>query len=316
MQRWYITFHGGEGRDEWNNIHAYDLNGAPFGKMLDVHTLPKGLELRELRGMEFGPDGNLYVANAYQGASQVLRFTGKVGKNKQHRFLDVFVQKGKANPGLDHPFAVTFGPDGHLFVPSQDTNLIGRYAGPAGTTTPPGSPMPIPPALDQTGANDLPPGTFVPSKLHAHHGLKAVRDTRFAGDGTLFVADRDDNSVKTFHGTSGAPIREFRHPELTSPIHVLIVDDSHVLVGSRDANAIFRIDTRDGGIRTLVASNAGGLKGPAGMAIGPDGQLYVCSRESREILRYDLKTGTPDVKPFIAKLKDLPEFISLVDTAA
>ena len=52
MQRWYITFHGGEGSQEWNNIHLFALDGTPVGKALDTHTLPDDLDLRELRGLD------------------------------------------------------------------------------------------------------------------------------------------------------------------------------------------------------------------------------------------------------------------------
>ena len=59
--RWYLSFHGGEGTHERNNIHAYDLAGNHLGKALAHEGLPDGLELRELRGFAFGPDGDLYV---------------------------------------------------------------------------------------------------------------------------------------------------------------------------------------------------------------------------------------------------------------
>lgn len=87
-------------------------------------------------------------------------------------------------------------------------------------------------------------------------------------------------------------------------------------MGSRDANAIFRIDPASGDVRPLVAPGAGGLRGPAGMAFGPDGKLYVCSREARQILRFDAATGMPDARPFITDLPDFPEFIALVDPIA
>ena len=45
---------------------------------------------------------------------------------------------------------------------------------------------------------------------------------------------------------------------------------------------------------------------------GPDGRLYVSSRETRQILRFDASTGKPDATPFIDDLEDFPEFIALV----
>ncbi|PYK19617.1 MAG: hypothetical protein DME55_04345, partial [Verrucomicrobia bacterium] len=59
-------------------------------------------------------------------------------------------------------------------------------------------------------------------------------------------------------------------------------------------------------------SKSGGLNGPAGMAFGDDGFLYVASRNTKEILRYDSEDGRPSSKPFIGSLADNPEFLLLV----
>jgi streptogramin lyase len=85
------------------------------------------------------------------------------------------------------------------------------------------------------------------------------------------------------------------------------------LVGSRQQDAILAIDVDSGEVATLVQPRAGGLDAPAGMAFGPDGTLYVASRESKQILRFDPETGKPDSAPFIDALEDFPEFIALVE---
>ena len=329
MQRWYVTFHGGDSpnRDPgdkgdsgearlraWNNIHVFALDGTPLGKALDTHTLPDGLDLRELRGFVFGPDGDLYVANAYKDASQVLRFAGKLGADGKHAFREVYVEQHKANPGLAHPFDVAFGPDSHLYVPSQDTNIVGRYYGPDATEGNPGTPMPHPEVLQDVDAKHLLPGTFVPSQKHAPRGLRAVRGAIFGPDGDLYVADRDADSIKRYEGGSGKFQQEYRHQDLTTPVHLTFrTDDGALLAGSRDGNAVFTVDPETGTIKTLIESGAGGLQAPAGMAFGPDGMLYVSSRETRQILRFDASTGKPDATPFIDDLEDFPEFITLVE---
>jgi hypothetical protein len=48
------------------------------------------------------------------------------------------------------------------------------------------------------------------------------------------------------------------------------------------------------------------------MAFGDDGLLYVASRNSKEILRYDGLDGRPRGNPFIKDLADNPEFLMLV----
>jgi len=324
VQRWYVTFHGGESpkrdsgdkgdaREAWNNIHVFALDGTPLGKALDTHSLPENLDLRELRGFAFGPDGDLYVANAYKGASQVLRFAGTPGADGKHPFREVYAERHEANPGLDHPFDVAFGPDSHLYVPSQDTNIVGRYYGPHATEGKPGTPMPPPAALQDAGTKHLLPGTFVPAHEHADRGLHAVRGTIFGPHGDLYVADRDADSIKRYDGSSGQFKREYQHRHLTTPVHLAFrADDGALLAGSRDGAAVFIIDPETGEVTTLIESEAGGLRAPAGMAFGPDGDLYVCSRETRQILRFDANTGKPDATPFIDDLEDFPEFIALV----
>src|SRR6476646_6307972 len=76
-QEWYISFHGGEEKSSLNNIHVYDTEGRKLRKALNKKSLDAGVELRELRGLVFGPDKNLYVVNAYCEYSEILKFKGE-----------------------------------------------------------------------------------------------------------------------------------------------------------------------------------------------------------------------------------------------
>ncbi|MGH2614724.1 MAG: hypothetical protein ACRDJC_05765, partial [Thermomicrobiales bacterium] len=219
----------------------------------------------------------------------------------------------RANPGLAHPFDVAFGPDRHLYVPSQNTNVVGRYFGPQATDGNPGAPMPHPAALQDADTKEILPGTFVPSHKHAPRGVRTVRRAIFGPDGDLYVADRDSDTVKRYDGVTGHFQREYRGDDFSTPVHLIFrIADGALLVGSRDRHAIFAIDTLSGELTALVAPGAGELRAPAGMAFGPDGKLYVSSRETKQILRFDAESGNPDPEPFIDGLEDFPEFIALV----
>jgi DNA-binding beta-propeller fold protein YncE len=313
-KEWYVSFHGGEEKASFNNIHVYSTDGQELRKALNKKSLPEGITLRELRGFVFGPDQNLYVVNAYFEYSEVLKFKGALNKNGQHDFVGVFVKRhAKMNPGIDHPFNVAFDSEGDLYVSSQNTSLIARYHGPASKTGQPGTPMPLPEGLDLDV--DLPPGTFIPSAKLAANGVLEVREVIFAPNNDLYVADRAADCVRIYEARTGRHLRNLisRSDQLDKPIHLLLSPDGrYLLIGSGGNDSILRHDIQQNSTSVFVAPKAGGLNGPAGIAFGDDGFLYVASRNSKDILRYGSFDGRPRGKPFIKDLADNPEFLMLV----
>ena len=313
-KEWYISFHGGEEEVSLNNIHVYSTDGKKLRKALNKKSLPAGVTLRELRGFVFGPDQNLYVVNAYFQYSEVLKFKGVPNQDGQHDFAGVFVKRHPdMNPGIDHPFNAAFDSEGDLYVSSQNTSLIARYHGPASKTGQPGTPMPFPQGVDFD--MDVPSGTFVPSAQLASTGLHEVRGVIFAPNNDLYVADRAADCVRIYEARTGRYLRNLvsRSDQLDRPIHLLFSPDGRYLfIGSGGNDSILRHDFRRNSTSVLVASKSGGLDGPAGMAFGDDGFLYVASRNSKDILRYGPNDGRPRGKPFIENLADNPEFLMLV----
>jgi DNA-binding beta-propeller fold protein YncE len=314
-KEWYISFHGGDEKISLNNIHVYSTDGKKLRKALNKKSIPSGIKLRELRGFVFGPDKNLYVVNAYFEYSEVLKFKGALNKDGQHDFAGVFVKRhADLNPGIDHPFNVAFDSNGDLYVSSQNTNLVARYHGPTSKTGRPGIPMPFPESLNLE--MDLPPGTFVPSAKLASNGLLDVRKVIFTPNNDfLYVADRAADCVRIYEARTGRYLRNLvsRSDGLDKPIHLLHSPDGRcLLIGSGGNDSILRHDLHENATSVFVESKAGGLNGPAGMAFGDDAFLYVASRNSKEILRYDAKDGRPSGSPFIKDLADNPEFLMLV----
>ena len=97
------------------------MSPQPQHKACCVTTVPQaafqgiaanGNDIQRACGVEFGPDGNLYVLDADNavdtGFDRILRFDPATGA-----LLDVFVTSGS----LENACAFTFGPDGHIYVP-------------------------------------------------------------------------------------------------------------------------------------------------------------------------------------------------------
>jgi hypothetical protein len=313
-KEWYVSFHGGEEKVSLNNIHVYSTDGIELRKALNKASVPDGITLRELRGFAFGPDRNLYVVNAYFEYSQVLKFKGSRNEQAQHDFASVFVKRHKdVNPAIDHPFNIVFDSEGNLYVSSQNTSLVARYHGPASKKGEPGTPMALPEDLNLE--KQPPPGTFVPSAKFASHGLVEVREAILAPNKDLYVADRAADCVRIYQAGTGRLLGNLvsRSDQVDKPIHLLLSPEGRYLfIGSAGNDSILRHDVQRSTTSVFVPSKSGGLNGPAGMAFGGDGFLYVASRNTKEILRYDGQSGQPLNKPFIKNLADNPEFLMLV----
>jgi hypothetical protein len=87
-------------------------------------------------------------------------------------------------------------------------------------------------------------------------GLDGPRGLIFGRDGSLYVNSFNTNSVMRYDGTTGAP-----------------------LPAPGQTGAFF------------VPNGSGGLQGSAGLILGPDGNLYVSSRQNDSVRRYSGTTG-------------------------
>ncbi len=94
-----------------DSIRRYDDSGLYLGDF--VPATSGGLDLPD--GMDFGADGNLYVASS--NSNQVLRYDGKSGA-----FIDAFI-----NSGLNGPGNLQFGPDGLLYVCNKNLGQVLRF---------------------------------------------------------------------------------------------------------------------------------------------------------------------------------------------
>jgi DNA-binding beta-propeller fold protein YncE len=230
-----------------NDVLRYD--GAT-GAFLGIFA--GGSQLSDPRGVSFGPDGNLYVADG-NGPGDVVRFNGNTGA-----FIDRFVKNNSG--GLTHPNSALFGPDGNLYVVSADQSEILQYNGQTGTFL----------------------GTFVPS---GSGGLTTPFGMAFGPDGNLYVAntqffDSTGGGILRFEGPSGsnpgAFLGTFIAPSSGGLLHPLSIafgpeGDLYVasaqeqgsLIATPGTSTVLRYDGATGAfLGTFVTPDSGGLAFP------------------------------------------------------
>src|SRR4051794_32393209 len=71
-------------------------------------------------------------------------------------------------------------------------------------------------------------------------------------------------------------------------IHSAAAQD--LLVSARFTDTVLRYDAKSGAFKGVFASG-NGLKNPNGLAIGPDGNLYVGLGDEGTVMRFDGQTG-------------------------
>ena len=155
-----------------NRVLRYD---GRFGGFAGEFVGPSG-GLVNARDLEFGSDGNLYVAN-FSPVSRVLRYDGQTGL-----LIDGFLDPTACIKGF-----IEFGPDGNLYTACTSGPLavsIHRFDGTTGQL------------IDVF----VPPGS----------GLSGGADFTFGPDGNLYaIAGSQDPRVLCFDGGTGLLIDEF-----------------------------------------------------------------------------------------------------------
>jgi DNA-binding beta-propeller fold protein YncE len=320
----YVSYHGDSGASS----HSKDRNNVD---VIDAHhyvhrdVLGKGADLRELRGLAWGPDGDLWVVNGSKTTSEVLRFEGEM-KHGEHAFIGV-VASGKKLKALQHPYDLAFVPGTKdWYVSNQNTNVV------AGPFPHDGSTPPIASYLSANYAgNNLLHGTFVASAiagLEGHDTLEVpppegLLATFEKGDikhsvrgithnGTLlFVADEAADEVKGYDAT-GKLVWQFppdsadavlTEPPVKAPVQV-VLDGGNLLIGSSDSDAVVRVDLVTGAHQDVAS-----VPSVSGIAVDAAGILYAAARQDKQILYGQQKSA---LKPYGPQpLDDEPEFILL-----
>ncbi len=108
----------------------------------------------------------------------------------------------------------------------------------------------------------------------------------------IWVASFDDlGAPKEFHAVSGAMVRVGQSGVFDSGEDLLITPDGRILISSGNEDRVVEVDGAGQFLRDFVPAGSGGLDRPTGMAIAPNGNLIVASRENHSVLEYHGLTG-------------------------
>ncbi len=196
---------GGEPEDDFLGFGRILRFDGTTGEFIDEFAPFGSGGLQHPFGMVFAPavenpnELDLYVCEVAVGS--ILRYDGTTGA-----FIETFVPNGSG--GLDAPLALTFGPDGSLYVAEAGVRTgipaVLRYQGPAGPS--PGA------FIDEF----VPPGSG--GLLELSTGLLFGPDGNGDGHQDLYVTSDDftgandqakNGSVKRYDGVTGAFIDTF-----------------------------------------------------------------------------------------------------------
>lgn len=263
-------------------------------------------ELNNPYGMTLGPDGALYICEV--DSNVVRRMDLKTGR------LSTVAgngQKGYAGDGgpalqasLNQPYEILFDPAGNMYFAEMPNHVVRRVDGKTGIiSTLAGTGMP---GFSGDG------GPAAQAQLRQPHSI--ALDPR--GE-ALYIADIGNRRIRrvdlktgvigTFAGTGeskptldGAPLDG---TPLNGPRAMAFDAPGDMYLVLREGNAVYRIDMRGRTIHHIAGTGANGytgdggpaveakLSGPKGIAIAPDGGVYVADTESHTIRRIDPNSG-------------------------
>ena len=240
-------------------------------------------------GLATGPDGALYVCEI--GTHRIRRVDLKA--HTISTTLD----------GLNQPYEVRFDSAGNMFFADMPAHVVRRVDAKTRAVT----------TVAGTGAAGF-SGDGGPA---AQAMLRQPHSIAFDAQGRLLICDIGNHRIRrvdlktgiihTWAGTGeqkptpdGAPLAG---TPLNGPRAIAVAPGGDLFLVLREGNAVYRIDAKTERIYHVAGTGETGytgddgpaksakLAGPKGIAVAPDGSLYLADTENHAIRRIDGKTG-------------------------
>lgn len=268
------------------SVMEYDGESGDFEE-----KFAQGGGLIEPEGLEFGPDGDLYVASR---SDEILRYDGEKGN-----FKGVFA----SGNGLVDPAGIAFcGTGDDLFVGAGllegggGGNQILRFDGATGAfeaVVGPGAPLDDPEAVvcgpdGKLYVSDTPEGengevlrydpdtnAFLGVVVDSiESGIEDPTGMVFDSAGNLYLSSAFSSEVRRYNGTTGAPIAPvpFIAPGfcgLNEAEGMVFLPNGHLLVASELSDEVIEFSSTGACLGPFVTAGSGKLSEPTFMTLGP-----------------------------------------------
>ena len=238
---------------------------APSGSDAFTYTIENdlGTSAPALVTVNIGEDFAVFVGNAER--DEILYWSSLGG------FLGTFASRSNGNLGLNAPDSLTFD-DPPLFLHARsESRRTFRFDAHSGD--------------DAGSGND---SIFVDS-LSAPVGDLAV-----ASDGRLYFTLPASNEIRYADAGFGGRF-SFQHANATDGLSNpdgMVFHSGSLYVANTGDHRILEISL-SGNVSEFVSSESGGLSSPHDLAFGSDGHLYVLSRVTETVYRFDGSSGAP-----------------------
>lgn len=255
-------------------------------------------------GVEFGPDGGLYICEVenhrirrYDLETQTLTTvagTGRAGYS------------GDGGPAMDaamnEPYELRFDDAGNLFVVEMMNHIVRRVDGKTGIIT----------TVAGTGQQGFggDGGPATEALLHRPHSI--ALDER----GGLLIADIGNHrirrvdlaagTIRTIAGNGEKTMPEDGQQAESNPMvgpRALFVDGDTLWIALREGHSVWTMDLNTGTLAHVAGTGKQGFtgdggppreatfNGPKGIAVGPEGHVYVVDTENQAIREIDIQRG-------------------------
>jgi len=255
-------------------------------------------------GLEIGPDGALYVCEI--DTHRIRRIDLKTGEISTAAGTGVRGYSGDGGPAvqaqLNEPYEVRFDADGNMYLVEMQNQIVRRVDAKTKVIT----------TVAGNGKRGFSGdgGSAAQAQLSTPHSI-AIRGQSLyiadIGNHRIRRVDLANGRIETFGGTGeklptpdGAPLAG---TPLNGPRAMAFDKNGDMWLALREGNAVYRVAMASRTLHHFAGTGGSGyqgdggpakaalLAGPKGIAVGPDGAVYIADTESHTIRRIDTKSG-------------------------